>query len=85
MTTPNWIYSLSDAQLRQDLISYTQDGTFSYSDALGVLQGVASRVSTISSAELHDLDTIAYNLEIQNGISSSGYVASVFYQLVAGS
>ena len=83
MTTP-WIGSLTDSSIKSDLTSLTADGTFSYSDALKVLDDVAAR-GTVTTSELADLQTIAANLETQNGISSSDYVASAFYQLAEGS
>jgi hypothetical protein len=82
--TTTWISSLSDSGIRTDLQSFTADGTFSYADALQLLKDVAGR-GTVTAAEFSDLQTIAANLETQNGISSSTYVASLFYQLAEGS
>ncbi|HMA52059.1 MAG TPA: hypothetical protein VKP60_20010, partial [Magnetospirillaceae bacterium] len=82
--TTTWISSLTDSGIKSDLTSLTADGTVSYSDALKVLNDVAAR-GTVTTSELADLQTIALNLETQNGISSSTYVASVFYQLAEGS
>jgi hypothetical protein len=82
--TTTWIANLTDSGIKTDLTSLTADGTFSYTDAVTLLDDVMAR-GTVTSAELADLKSIALNLETQNGISSSDYVASAFYQLVEGS
>lgn len=75
---------MGDSGIRNDLQTLASDGTLSYAGALQLLNDVASR-GTITTAEFADLQTIAGRLESQNGITSSTYVASIFYQLVDGS
>jgi len=83
--TTTWISTLADSGIKSDMESLTASGgAFTYADALKVLQDVSARGS-ITSAELGSLETIADNLETQNGISSSDYVTSLFYQLANGS
>jgi len=77
-----WIASLTDTGIRADVTSLTADGTLSYADSLQILSDVAAR-GKVSVAEFGDLQTIAANVE--NGITTSDYVASIFYQLVEGS
>jgi len=82
--TISWIGSITNAGIRTDLQNLAPNGTLSYGGALQILQDVATQ-GAVTSSELADLQTIATNLENQNGIYSSGYVASIFYQLVEGS
>lgn len=84
MTTTTWISDLTDSGIKSDMESLTASGIFSYAAALQVLEDVAAKGS-VTTAELNDLQLIADHLETQDGISSSDYVASVFFQLANGS
>lgn len=75
---------MTDSGIRSDLQSFTADGTFSYSDALQLLNDVSAR-GAVTAQEFADLQTIAGHLESQSGIASPSYVASVFHQLADGS
>jgi len=82
--TVTWISSITTAGIRTDLQTLAANGTLTYGGAVQILQDVSSQ-GAVTSSEFADLQTIAVNLENQNGISSSTYVASLFYQLVEGS
>ena len=78
----NWISSLANTFLKSDMTTAAADGEFSYAEMLGLLTDVENRGS-VTASEFSDLETIAANLNI--GISTSSYLASIFSQLVDGS
>jgi len=77
-----WIASLGDPGILADVEAVTAGGTLSYDGALQILRDVAAR-GAVTAAEFAALKTVAANLE--NGIVTSDYVASIFTQLVDGS
>src|SRR5579859_3580489 len=78
----SWIASLSDSGIATDLASLAANGSLSFAAARQILDDVAAR-GPVTSAEFTSLQTIASHLN--NGLSTSSYVASVFTQLVDGS
>ena len=81
-SSPGWFSSLADTAIKADLINLTADGVLSEAAAVQILVDVANR-GALTAAEFSSLQTIAANLN--NGLSTSDYVASVFSQLVNGS
>ena len=77
----SWINSLADSGIKADLLNYASDGVLTDAAAIQILTDVANRGS-VTAAELSSLQTIAANLN--NGLSTSDYVAYVFSQLVDG-
>jgi len=82
MTTPSWIMSLPDSGIEADLLKYASTDVLTDSAATQILTDLANRGS-ISAAEFSSLQTIASNLN--NGLSTSAEVVSLFTQLVDGS
>jgi hypothetical protein len=83
-STPSWTSSLTDAGIAADFTTAltAANGSFGYTAALTLLDDVANR-GAVTASEFNDLQTIAANLE--NGITTPNYVASIFTQLVGGS
>ena len=79
MGSPAWIDFLPDAGIETDLLN--DDGTLTYADAVQLLTDVADR-GAVTAAEFSSLQTIAANLN--NGLSTSAYVATAFTQIVDG-
>jgi hypothetical protein len=81
-----WISGLVTPSIAQDVASLTAQGTLTYGGALQILDDVAKAVSasgSLSAAQFSDLETIAANLN--NGITTSDDVVSLFTQAVDGS
>jgi hypothetical protein len=85
-TTPAWLSGLSTASIRADMIAADVHGTVTYSGLEKLFADLAGKLSTSKSslthAELSDLETIAANLN--NGMSTSSYLVFVTNALVDG-
>jgi autotransporter passenger strand-loop-strand repeat protein len=82
MSTPAWITDLPAGVVRSDLLADAVGGVLTYADALKVLTDVEN-AGTVTASEFAALQTVAANLN--NGLLTSAYVASIFGQLVDGS
>jgi hypothetical protein len=83
-TTPSWISSLSTSSIKSDMAAADVNGVVTaqgLTKLLTDLDGTLSS-STLTSAEFTDLQTIAANLN--NGLSTSSYLAYAFNALVNG-
>jgi len=77
-----WIAALPDTGIAADLSALTQNGSLSFAAAEQILTDVANR-GPVTAAEFASLQAIETHLN--NGLTTSSYVASVFSQLVVGS
>ena len=82
MSTPAWINALPSGIVKTDLLTYASNNVLTYTAALQILTDVENQ-GPVTAAEFSDLQTLANNLN--NGLSASPYVASIFTQLVDGS
>lgn len=86
MTTPSWISTLSTASIAADMTAADVNGTVTYAGLEKVFADIdttlASGNTTLTAAEFNDLKTIAANLN--NGMSTSGYLVSITQALVNG-
>lgn len=80
-TTPNWCLSLSNANIANTVKTDVAGGTITYTEMLSLLNSVASS-GPVTASEFSDLKTIAANLN--NGVTTSSYCASIFTKLVCG-
>lgn len=85
-STPSWISTLKTASIASDMAAADVNGTVSYAGLEKVFADLdatlASSRTTLTAAELADLKTIAANLN--NGMSTSGYLTSITNALVNG-
>jgi Calpain family cysteine protease len=82
---PSWISTLGTATIAADMAAADVAGVVSatgLTKLLTDLDATLSATSTLTSAEFSDLQTIAANLN--NGLSTSGYLSYVFNALVNG-
>ncbi|HJV03022.1 MAG TPA: hypothetical protein VJ752_20965, partial [Burkholderiaceae bacterium] len=77
--TTDWISTLTDDGVRNDLASAAADGTLSYTEALRVLNDTAAD-GAFTAAEFQALQAVAAHLN--NGVAATSYVADIFIQLV---
>jgi Calpain family cysteine protease len=90
--TNAWIASLTDAGVKADVEAAVAAGGFTYSNMLKLLQDVAASVTAsgtsttpgaLTADQLSSLQAVAANLN--NGVSCSDDLASLFQQCVDGS
>jgi hypothetical protein len=82
MSTPAWISALPSGVVHTDLAADAASGVFSYADALQLMLDVEN-AGQVTASEFSALQSVAANLN--NGLTSSAYVASIFTQFVDGS
>ncbi len=82
--TPAWISSLNTASIAADMAAADVGGVVSEAGLTKLLTDLDATLSssTLTSKEFADLETIAANLN--NGLSTSSYLAYVFNALVNG-
>jgi putative Ig domain-containing protein/calpain family cysteine protease len=83
---PSWVSTLSTASIATDMAAADVNGTVSYSGLETLLADLDSKLTSsktsLTSAELTDLKTIAANLN--NGMTTSSYLTAMTQDLVNG-
>ena len=86
LTYPAWVYGLSTASIRDDMMAADVDGTVSYSGLEKLFADLDATLSasksSLTAAEFSDLKTIAADLN--NGMSTSAYLTYITNALVDG-
>ena len=81
--TPSWISSLLTSSIKTDMAAADVNGVVTAKGLTTLLTDLEGNVgsSGLTQGELSDLQTIAANLKIDNGLSVSSYLAYVFNAL----
>jgi hypothetical protein len=86
MSVPSWVNMLSTASIRADMAAADVNGRVTYSGLEHLIADLDAKVAAsgtgLTAAELSDLRMIARNLN--NGMSTSSYLTTVFNNLVNG-
>ncbi|MGD0633651.1 MAG: putative Ig domain-containing protein [Beijerinckiaceae bacterium] len=86
-TVPSWVSTLSTASIAADMKAADVNGTVTYSGLETLLTDLdatlTSSKTSLTSAELSDLKTIAANLN--NGMTTSAYLTGIMKDLADGS
>jgi hypothetical protein len=87
VATPAWMNTLQTASIEADIKAADVNGTITYAGLETMLADLDSKLAsgktTLTSAELTDLKTITADLN--NGVSTSGYLSGIMNSLVNGS
>jgi hypothetical protein len=87
VATPAWMNTLATASIAADIKAADVNGTITYAGLETVVADLDSKLAsgktTLTTAEFTDLKTITANLN--NGVSTSGYLSGVMNSLVNGS
>jgi hypothetical protein len=85
-SVPSWVRSLTTASIAADMAAADVNGTVSYSGLTKLFTDLdtilVNTKTKLTAAEFNDLKTIAANLN--NGMSTSGYLTSITQALVNG-
>jgi len=82
---PSWVSTLTTASIKADMIAADANGTVTYSGLKSLFANIGSALGTgvLTATQFADLKTVAANLN--NGMTTSGYLTSIANALVNGS